>query len=356
MFPDCLVHCPILKLADPEVSNVNCIKDDDLFVVQSDSLGGVCKYTGQQFKDDINKLYASKGVEMWVQDSLPEPIGSVFPGEKDFWYDTSIQTLFVGVATDTPTGGGPVLSWAITNPADRENLLYGDSAGGVEQLFPHGTTHGQEWTNPYTGATYYYRAIKNQWVDTMGGGEKGDFVDVAGDTMTGDLYVPNLFLTGYDSVTPTVYFNEHSLAPSVNTYTIDDEGEITTEELTPNILGLNIRATPIVSYANGLYFIGGETGKLFYTDDPYNQDGWTTTTVSGPDPAYSVIYVDNRYVCIGRTYNAWSDDLVTWTKVRHYNNNLKFGVVLDGVGYAVGGGTGHNSPGSKNGKGCSRYH
>ena len=69
--------------------------------------------------------------------------------------------------------------------------------------------------------------------------------------------------------------------------------------------------------------IGGETNKLFYTDDPYDQDGWNTATVNGTDPAYSVIYVDNRYVCIGRSNNAWSDDLVTWTKVKHNNNNLK---------------------------------
>ena len=181
------------------------INDTDLFVVQSGKNGEVCNYSGVQFKDDINLILAERDVKVWVQDSPPPtPNPPDYASQKDLWFDTSIGAFFVGALDD---GGGDSsqvgIIWIIVNPADRRKFM--DVSSG-EVIFPQGTTDDQVFVHPNTGVTYHFKVATSQWMDKDLPG-LDTFVLREGDTMTGALQLPNLIVTGDDTVGAHIELN-----------------------------------------------------------------------------------------------------------------------------------------------------
>ena len=181
------------------------INDDDLFVVQCGADDQNYNYTGKQLSEDIRQFIASTPdtIKLWIKNSPPPRPGEPdYAGEYDFWYDTSCNCLFLMVETE----GSSVNSyaWVMTVPSDKAELY---TAPNTDVKFPDGTAWpvAQPFVNPNTGVEYYYKAQRNQWLDTKGGVNKDDFVEVEGDSMTGSLYVPDLYIEDklLDVTTPT---------------------------------------------------------------------------------------------------------------------------------------------------------
>lgn len=175
------------------------IKETDLFVVnRGDS---VYNYSGLQFKDDINLFLADRDVKVWVQDSPPPtPLPPDYASQKDLWFDTSIGAFFIGALDESEVD----VIWIIVNPADHRQFL--DVVSG-EVKFPQGIANGQVFVHPNTGVKYYFKAAKSQWMDKDLPG-LDTFVLREGDTMTGALQLPNLIVTGDDSVEAHIELNE----------------------------------------------------------------------------------------------------------------------------------------------------
>ena len=175
------------------------IKETDLFVVnRGDS---VYNYSGLQFKDDINLFLADRDLKVWVQDSPPPtPLPPDYASQKDLWFDTSIGAFFIGALDESDVG----VIWIIVNPADHRQFL--DVVAG-EVKFPQGIVNGQVFVHPNTGVKYYFKAAKSQWMDKDLPG-LDTFVLREGDTMTGALQLPNLIVTGDDTVEAHIELNE----------------------------------------------------------------------------------------------------------------------------------------------------
>jgi len=60
--------------------------------------------------------------------------------------------------------------------------------------FPQNPSNGQKVTNAETGVTYVYQTIPGKW-DVQVKDFGGEFVDITGDTMTGELKLANTDLS-----------------------------------------------------------------------------------------------------------------------------------------------------------------
>jgi len=196
---------------------MSTIKNDDLFVVQCLTDDGTYHYTGEQLKSDIQEFVADKDIKIWFNANQPPVFGEPdYAGPYDFWFDVSLTALFVAQKTTLPD----VMTWVMANPGDKRNFL-GAINDDVE--FPYGLGHGEDFTNPNTGVTYYFRATRNQWVDTSGTLDAGDFVAVVGDTMTGALVMDGASihvkeLVGLEDIKDVEYI---TLTP-ISTSPVDD--------------------------------------------------------------------------------------------------------------------------------------
>ncbi len=176
------------------------IKGGDLFVVQDFVDGEVKSYSGLQLTEDMRQLMG-ESVQIWMQGSPPPTVGSPdFVTTYDLWFDTSVAAFFV--ASRNVDGE---LTWIVVNPADHKDILKNTSQD--EYFPPSGAVEGEVWTHPGSGVNYYYRAMNNQWCDATGAGER-EFVLRAGDTMTGNLQLPQLIVTGDDTVEALIEINE----------------------------------------------------------------------------------------------------------------------------------------------------
>ena len=177
------------------------IKDTDLFVVNRGT--EAYNYTGEQLANDIAEALASRDLKVWVQSSVPFVlVPPDYASQKDLWYDTSLGAFFIAQYDSS----GSYVTWVVVNPADHRELLSVDvDQSGV--VFPQGTTNEQEFIHPTNGVKYYFKALKNQWVDKELPG-LDTFVLKEGDTMTGVLQLPNLIVTGDDTVEAHIELNE----------------------------------------------------------------------------------------------------------------------------------------------------
>ena len=176
------------------------LKRDDLFVVQDSNDDQVKSYSGQQFGEDIRE-FLKEGVQVWIQASPPPTEGSPeFATEKDLWFDLSVHAFFVAGKNDAGE-----LTWFVVNPADHKEISKVQTQ--VEYFPPHDAEDEDVWVHPATSVRYYYRALNNQWCDATGAGE-AEFVHIVGDTMTGNLELPQLIVTGDDTVEALIEINE----------------------------------------------------------------------------------------------------------------------------------------------------
>ena len=178
------------------------IKDTDLFVVQSGTNNEVYNYSGKQLAEDIAEALASRDVKIWIQKEPPFVGPPDNASQRDLWYDTTIGAFFIGQISDI----GYVV-WVIVNPADHRNF-HDVSEMDDEFVFPAITgVDSEQFVHPNNGITYYSKPLKNQWVDKDLPG-LDTFVLREGDTMTGALQLPNLVVTGDDSVEAHIELNE----------------------------------------------------------------------------------------------------------------------------------------------------
>ena len=176
------------------------IKGGDLLVVQDHLDGEVKSYSGLQLVEDMRQLMG-EGVQIWTQGSPPPTEGGPdYVTSYDLWFDTSVAAFFIASKNDAQE-----LTWIIVNPADHKDVLKNTSQ--TEYFPPSGAVDGDVWEHPGSKVKYYFRAVSNQWCDATGAGEN-EFVLLAGDTMTGNLELPQLIVTGDDTVDALIEINE----------------------------------------------------------------------------------------------------------------------------------------------------
>ena len=167
-----------------------------------------------------------------------------------------------------------------------------------------------------------------------------EYVRLDGDTMTGDLEVPNLVVSGYpddaNSDPPTITLNEGEL--TAEDFIPTAEYERFNTEKHPGLAG-NSSGECVISHAGDYYFSGNGIG-LYYGEDLDDHKNWQKVNLTGNPLAHVRYDADEKtyYLRMG-SYIYKTTDFVTFDKSAGSLGNMNIGGWSTNGNYMAGGNT-----------------